>query len=139
MAIATMGAVVLDCPDPKRLAEFYAAVLDWSVEPEAGQQSEDEWVEVVGPRGERLAFQRSPGYVPPQWPSLEHAQQLHLDFDVPRSELDSAEEEVKRLGARLVQGDDGGERNFRVYLDPVGHPFCLCVCPSEVSRSGSHI
>jgi Glyoxalase-like domain len=124
MAIATMNCVVLDCPDPKRLAEFYAQVLGGSVEPDGS----DEWVDVTGPDGHRLAFQASPGFVPPQWPGLEHAQQLHLDLSVPKERLDEAENEVLKLGARLVQGDDGGKLNFRVYLDPAGHPFCLCVC-----------
>lgn len=121
MAIATMGVVVLDCPDPQRLAEFYAAVLGWRVEP----GDRPEWVEVSGPEGRRLAFQESPGYIPPQWPSLEHGQQLHLDFDVPQERWDEAEREVLGLGAKLVQSDEG-ERDFRVYLDPAGHPFCLC-------------
>ncbi len=124
MAIASMNCTVLDCPDPRRLAQFYAEVLDWKVEPDEG----NEWVDVTGPGGQRLAFQASPGFVPPQWPSVEHAQQLHLDLDVPKERLDEAEEEVIKLGARLVQGDDGGKRGFRVYLDPAGHPFCLCVC-----------
>ncbi|NGO71298.1 VOC family protein [Streptomyces boncukensis] len=129
MAIATMGVVVLDCPDPKALAEFYARVLGWQVVPD--EERADEWVEVADPgSGCRLAFQASPGYLPPRWPSLERAQQLHLDFDVPRERLDEAEREVVALGARLVQGDGGGERDFRVYLDPAGHPFCLCVCAS---------
>ncbi|WP_326689960.1 VOC family protein [Streptomyces sp. NBC_01795] len=125
MAIAKMGVVVLDCPDPKSLAEFYAAVLGWKVE-----ESEDEqdWVEVLSPdSGRQLAFQESPGYIPPQWPSLEHGQQFHLDFDVPKAGIEEAEREVLALGARLVQGDGDGARGFRVYLDPVGHPFCLCM------------
>lgn len=124
MAIATMQTVVLDCPDPRRLAEFYAQVLDWTVDPDARK----EWVDITGPDGRRLSFQESPGFVPPQWPGLEHAQQLHLDLDVPKERLDEAEKEVIELGARLVQGDDGGKLGFRVYLDPAGHPFCLCVC-----------
>lgn len=124
MAIADLQTVVLDCPDTHRLAEFYAQVLDWTVEPGGSK----EWVDVKGPAGRRLSFQESPGYIPPQWPGVEHAQQLHLDLAVPRERLDQAEKEVLELGARLVQGDDGGRRGFRVYLDPAGHPFCLCAC-----------
>jgi catechol 2,3-dioxygenase-like lactoylglutathione lyase family enzyme len=124
MAIAKMGVVVLDCPDPKRLAEFYAAVLGWKVGPE----EEPDWVEVLDESTDRrLAFQESPGYIPPEWPSLEHGQQFHLDFDVPHSRIEEAEREVLALGARLVQDDGDGARGFRVYLDPVGHPFCLCL------------
>ncbi|MFG3260549.1 VOC family protein [Streptomyces sp. NPDC048172] len=123
MAIATMGVTVLDCPDPRRLAEFYAGVLGWRI---LEDRSDSEWVELGDTAGtRRLAFQESAGYVPPEWPSLEHAQQLHLDFDVPTERWDEAEREVIEAGARLVQGDEG-KRDFRVYLDPVGHPFCLC-------------
>lgn len=122
MAVATMGVTVLDCPDPQALAEFYAGVLGWRVE------GDGDWVELIAPEGRRLAFQKAPGLVPPRWPSTEHSQQLHLDLDVPKARMDTAEQEVLALGARLVQGDDGGKRDFRVYLDPAGHPFCLCAC-----------
>lgn len=128
MAIATMGVTVLDCPNPRELAEFYAAVLGWRVDEERTEVDGvgDEWVELVAPHGRHLAFQRSEGYQPPHWPSTERPQQLHLDLDVPRAEVDAAEREVLALGARLLQGDDGGKRAFRVYADPAGHPFCLC-------------
>ncbi|GAA2059517.1 VOC family protein [Streptomyces albiaxialis] len=123
MALVTMGVTVLDCPDPRRLAEFYAGVLGWRI---LDDRSDSAWVEVGDPTGaRRLAFQESPGYIPPEWPSLEHAQQLHLDFDVPVDRWDEAEREVTDAGARLVQSDEG-KRDFRVYLDPAGHPFCLC-------------
>lgn len=124
MAIATMGVVVLDCPEPQRLAEFYAQLLGWHVEP----VDRPEWVEVADTAGERrIAFQEAPGFVPPQWPGQEHGQQLHLDFDVPKERWDEAERQATELGARLVQHDEG-KRNFRVYLDPAGHPFCFCAC-----------
>ena len=55
------------------------------------------------------------------WPGSEAPQQLHLDFDVP--DLDAAEAEVLALGARKAEVQPG--RDFRVFLDPVGHPFCL--------------
>lgn len=124
MAAITMGVTVLDCPDPRELAAFYAAVLDWKVDPE----SDDEWVELIGPNGRALAFQRSEGYQPPVWPGTEQPQQFHLDFDVFREQMDEAEAAVIALGATLLEGDDDGARDWRVYADPVGHPFCLCAC-----------
>jgi hypothetical protein len=33
-------------------------------------------------------------------------------------------EQVMGLGARVLQDADG--RDFQVYADPTGHPFCLC-------------
>lgn len=123
MAIAALELTALDCPEPRALAEFYAAVLDWKID----EQSEDEWVELAGPGGgHRLAFQKSEGYQPPKWPSTGQGQQLHLDFRVPRADLEEAERQVLALGATLLEGDEGGTRSWRVYADPVGHPFCLC-------------
>ena len=61
---------------------------------------------------------------PPDWPNAD-SQQLHLDFDVP--DIDAAQAQVLALGATpLYLDDEGGTRGFRVYADPVGHPFCLC-------------
>lgn len=125
MAITALrDVVVLDCPEPGKLADFYARLLGGRTE------GEGRWVEVTfdsgSLKGRTFAFQEARGYVPPQWPSAERSQQFHLDFYVPREELDAAEREALELGAELLQGD-GGERGFRVYRDPAGHPFCLCV------------
>jgi predicted enzyme related to lactoylglutathione lyase len=125
MAVVTMGVTVLDCPDPHALARFYGAVLDWRVDD--GGDPNGEWVELIGPQGRQLAFQRSEGYQPPDWPGTERGQQFHLDLDVPRDQLDAEEQRVLALGAKLLEGDDGGRRDWRVYADPAGHPFCLCV------------
>lgn len=122
MSLIKLGVVALDCPDPQALAGFYAEMLGWRVEAE----EDDDWVEVAGPDGRVLAFQRVADYRPPQWPGQDVPQQLHLDFDVARADIDAAEEKVVALGAKLVQHDDG-KRDWRVYLDPAGHPFCLCL------------
>ncbi|KOV98819.1 MULTISPECIES: VOC family protein [unclassified Streptomyces] len=122
MALAKLDVVVLDCPDPRALAGFYAGVLGGTVEenPEDGT-----WVDLKVPGGPALAFQRAPGFVPPRWPAPEHSQQFHLDLAV--EDLDAAEKGVLELGAEPLDADDR-ERTFRVYADPAGHPFCLCAC-----------
>ncbi|KOG35302.1 VOC family protein [Streptomyces resistomycificus] len=119
MAVATLGAVVLDCPDPAALAGFYADVLGGTV---VGQE---DWVDLKLPGGQTVAFQAAPDFVPPRWPSPDHSQQFHLDLEVP--DLDAAEKEVLALGARPLETEDRS-RTFRVYADPAGHPFCLCAC-----------
>jgi hypothetical protein len=48
---------------------------------------------------------------------------VHLDLDVP--DLDRGEQQVVALGARPT-GLPGGDANFRVFVDPAGHLFCLC-------------
>ncbi|MBW8818725.1 MAG: VOC family protein [Streptomyces sp.] len=119
MAIAELGAVVLDCPDPRALAGFYAGVLGGSVE------GEGDWVDLRTPGGPSLAFQAAPGFVPPKWPAPDASQQFHLDLTV--EDLDAAEKEVLALGAKPLDAEDRS-RTFRVYADPAGHPFCLCAC-----------
>ncbi len=114
--IAQFSLVALDCPAPRALAEFYAAITGW--EPD---RDDDDWVQLRNDGGATLAFQRAPGYQPPVWPSDHHPQQAHLDFDV--SDLDVGEEQVLALGARKADVQPG--TTFRVYLDPAGHPFCL--------------
>ncbi|MFJ2094930.1 VOC family protein [Streptomyces sp. NPDC087901] len=122
MAVATLGAVVLDCPDPLALAGFYAGLLGGKIT--AMEDGGDRWVDLTGGFGTPLAFQAAPGYVPPRWPSADGSQQLHLDLTV--QDLDAAEREVLALGATVLDAADR-ERSFRVYADPAGHPFCLCV------------
>ncbi|MFE3830004.1 VOC family protein [Streptomyces sp. NPDC059092] len=121
MAIATLGSIVLDCPDPLALAGFYAQVLGGEVQEAA--DGDDRWVELTGAPGPLLAFQAAPGFVPPAWPAAESSQQFHLDLTVP--DLDVAEKAVLALGAVPLDTTDRN-RSFRVYADPAGHPFCLC-------------
>jgi hypothetical protein len=70
--------------------------------------------------GYRLAFQQAPDLQPPDWPDPDRPQQFHLDIRV--ADVDVAEPQVLELGARRLPGGGG---DFRVYADPVGHPFCL--------------
>jgi hypothetical protein len=50
-------------------------------------------------------------------------QQMHIDVMV--EDLDVAEAAVLGLGATKHDHQPG--TTFRVFLDPAGHPFCLCV------------
>jgi hypothetical protein len=85
-------------------------------------QDIDGWV-VIGlePGLRQLAFQRVTEWVPPRWPDPAYPQQLHLDIRV--SDADKAEQELLVLGAIRVPGER--ETGFRVFTDPVGHPFCI--------------
>ena len=72
-----------------------------------------------------LSFQRVDGFRPPEWPGQEHPQQFHVDVTV--DDVDAAETLVLALGAtKHEQQPEDPEANWRVYLDPAGHPFCLC-------------
>lgn len=121
MAIARYPTLVLDCPDPVALGRFYADLLDWRVMP----QDDADWVTIRGPEPHQvLDFQQVEGaYVAPTWPSQDTPQQMHLDVVV--DDLDEAEAAVVRLGATKAEHQPG--TTFRVFLDPAGHPFCLCL------------
>ncbi|MCX5195088.1 VOC family protein [Streptomyces sp. NBC_00249] len=121
--IAELQCVVLDCPEPLRLAEFYAALLGGDVNrPDRRWAVDEEWATLHAPSGTVLAFQRVAGHRPPRWPDPERPQQFHLDLAVP--DLARAHEEVLAHGATLL--DAGPDtRGWRVYADPAGHPFCL--------------
>ena len=115
--IARLKVFALDTPDPQALAEFYAAITGWEVE------GDGDWWELISGGGPTLAFQLAPDHQPPVWPSADRPQQAHVDFAV--SDLDEGERQVLELGARKAEVQPGEE--FRVYLDPSGHPFCLVI------------
>lgn len=117
MAIARLASIVIDCPDAGALAAFYGAMLDWKVD------VSPDWAEARAEYGQCISFQQVKDYVPPQWPSQEVPQQMHLDVIV--DDLDTAEAAVLDLGATKHEHQPG--TTFRVFLDPAGHPFCLCV------------
>lgn len=121
MPVARYSLVALDCPDPARLADFYAQLLGGEV-----THDDEDWYKLHLPDGPRIAFQRAPGFRPPNWPRADdNSQQAHLDLDV--DDMEEAEAQVLALGATALDADDnGGKRGFRVYADPAGHPFCLC-------------
>ncbi|MDA1358315.1 VOC family protein [Glycomyces luteolus] len=111
---------IIDCPDTMKLAAFYAEVTGRAVK----DDSDEDWAGIAFGEIE-LAFQRVDEFVPPSWPTSEHPKQFHLDFEV--DDIESEERRVVNLGATLLKDNIGPEGyGWRVYTDPVGHPFCLC-------------
>lgn len=124
-----LDLIVVDCPHALELAEFYAGLLAWPLE----DGSDASFATLVPPGGgvtpdnldgrATLAFQRIDDWVVPTWPGGKHPQQFHLDFSV--GDIDASEPHVVALGARVHEHQPSGNGAFRVYVDPVGHPFCL--------------
>src|SRR5262245_11152276 len=117
MVIARFPSLVLDCPDPGALATFYGTMLDWKI------KVSPDWAEVRAENGQVISFQQVEEYRPPVWPGQDVPQQMHLDVIV--DDLDAGERAVVELGAVRHEYQPG--ETFRVFLDPAGHPFCLCV------------
>ena len=114
----------VDCKDPHELAKFYAGLLQWDI-----PFYNEEWACVGAPGASQgaypgITFQRNPEYRPPVWPDEPNAQQqmAHLDFAV--NDLEKAVQHALACGAVLA--DQQFSDDWRVMLDPAGHPFCLC-------------
>lgn len=117
LVIGRLQKTVIECPEPRALADFYCAVLGMSVYESIRGWGDDPdgWV-VIGHGGEReLAFQRS-DLAPATGPA-----RLHLDIFV--DHMEEAERSVLALGASRAPNEY--ETGFRVFADPAGHPFCL--------------
>ena len=115
--------VVLDAPDARALAQFYARLLGWTV-----AKDELTYVTVAPPDGVgylAVQTQASPDYVRPVWPAVEGRQQMMMHMDVEVDDLDAAVADAVELGATVAGYQP--QSDVRVLLDPAGHPFCLYV------------
>jgi hypothetical protein len=132
---------VLDCPDPRALAEFYRALLGMTYRPgdepppdgEPDERGRD-WLVLrpPAPGGQQLAFQQVDEQARSTWPDNRVPQQLHLDMSVPDVEtLARTHESALALGATvLLDRTDDEDEPLWVYSDPAGHPFCIFVAPA---------
>ena len=118
MAIAQFPGFVIDCPDARVLADFYGALLDWEA------KGDSEWAEIRPADGSGcISFQQVADFAAPHWPGQDVPQQMHVDVIV--DDLDAAEQPTADLGATKAEVQPK-PTSFRVFLDPAGHPFCLC-------------
>jgi predicted enzyme related to lactoylglutathione lyase len=108
-----VSGITVDCVDPHRVADFWAALLDL-----ADEEPLPGWRQLAATgRCPRLNFQ------PVTEPS---AGTTRLHLDVPVDDVDDGVRRVVALG-----GSDTGERHdypegvVVVVADPEGHPFCL--------------
>ena len=121
----------IDCADPINLANFYSSITGLKVDiTTENTDSNIVWVELKDNQGiPKLAFQKVANYKAPTWPEGPIPQQLHLDFAV--KNLDETEVELLKIGAVKTDFQPGSPKTndysteFRVYLDPEGHPFCI--------------
>jgi hypothetical protein len=110
-----ISQIAIDAVEPRTVAEFWCAVLDWQV------IDEDETVISIGPRDG-------------SWPSVDIISvpeaksvknRLHLDL---RADASSTADELARLlalGARRADVGQGPDVSWVVLADPEGNEFCL--------------
>lgn len=119
-----MYSFTIDSKDQYELAKFYGALLKWEV-----MLIDEEWACVYAPGTNQgaypsILFQKNPEYIPPVWPEEANAQQqmAHIDFAV--NDLEEAVQHAIQCGATIAK--EQFSDNWRVMIDPAGHPFCLC-------------
>ncbi len=123
--IGWIREIVLDTPDPHRLAGFWAALLGGTP-----VQWYPGWVTLEPPpHGQRLSFQGTDSWVP-DGAGARTGGGVH--FDVLVSDLNAAQQRVVALGGTYVErhvsprpGPGGEQISWRVCRDPDGHLFCL--------------
>jgi predicted enzyme related to lactoylglutathione lyase len=121
----TLQHATFSCDDPARLAEFWAALLEYETA-EAGESAL-----AIDPRGEgtRLLFNRMP-----KSPTIELP--IHVDVNVPDRGAEIAR--VLQLGGSLVEtkSHQVGElaETWTVMRDPEGNGFCIQSPPNTQRR-----
>lgn len=122
MGDVRLGAITVDCPDPSGLADFYKDVLDLEV-----MFSSEDFVALQG-AGVLLTFHRVADHQRPTWPVGPVPKQLHLELGV--SDLNVEESRILALGAAKAEVQPNPD-NWRVLIDPAGHPFCITTLMPE--------
>ena len=110
-----ISSVCLDAVDPRRLAEFWVAVLGWGV-----AEDDDGGVSLASPDRDlpRLDICRVPEV-------KQVKNRLHLDLRADRSSFAAEVDRLEALGARRVDIGQGPEVTWIVFADPEGNEFCL--------------
>ncbi|WP_245745824.1 VOC family protein [Nocardia altamirensis] len=116
MTIARLSLITMNCADQEELAAFWAAILGGEIVYRA------ENIAVVHTERGTLSAARVADYQPPTWPG--GATPHHIHFELVVEDLDVAQAEAVRLGAKVAEPQPQPDR-WRVLLDPAGHPFCL--------------
>jgi predicted enzyme related to lactoylglutathione lyase len=111
----TIG-LVLDCRDPARLADFWAAALGYISLGAAGA-----YVVLLpdGRPGPKLLLQQVP-----EPKTVKN--RMHLDIDA--VDIEAEANRLEALGARRVAADPVHEHgtNWILMADPEGNEFCVC-------------
>ncbi|MDI6218399.1 VOC family protein [Clostridioides difficile] len=128
-----MYSFTMGCKDPHELAKFYAALLNWEI---AFYNEEYACVSAPGTNQGTypgITFQRNSEYKPPVWPEKPESQQqmAHMDFAV--NDLEEAVQYAIHCGATIAE--EQFTDDWRVMIDPAGHPFCLCQMKSIMESS----
>lgn len=119
MSEISLGNVMVDCDDEKKLQKFYGELLGWEMCELFARPA------VRSSNGIVFLFIEESDYIPPVWPEEAGKQQKQMHFDFQVDDVNVAVERAIRLGA-VKAPDQYGGKHFVTMFDPAGHPFCLC-------------
>ena len=115
----TLGNIMVDCEDEKKLQRFHPDLLGWARCELLDRPA------VRSSSGIVFLFIQEPGYVRPVWPEETGRQQKQMHFDFQVEDIQEMADKAERLGAVKAKAQFGGN-DFVTMIDPSGHPFCLC-------------
>ena len=112
---AVLREVIIDCNDPRRVAEFWGTVLGWDVQEDDGIY----WMSESGaPFPDQLLV-----FVPvPEKKTVKN--RIHLDVSPVGCERDEEVARLESLGATRIDVGQG-EQRWVVLADPEGNEFCV--------------
>ena len=116
--VSRFSELVVDCRDPRLLAEFWCEVLDFVV-----LDTEEGAIEIGPPEGfgglqPTLIFSRT---TEPKIGKL----RVHIDINPTDRDQDAELDRLLSLGARSADIGQTGEESWHVLQDPEGNEFCL--------------
>lgn len=112
---SSIAVIAIDAVEPRRVANFWCAVLGWEILEEA-----DNGIGIGPPDG--------------RWPSIDVLEvpepkkdknRLHFDLRADGATFDDELVRLEQLGARRVDVGQGAEVTWVVLADPEGNEFCL--------------
>jgi hypothetical protein len=116
--IARLRDICFDCADPRRVAQFWAAVLGYSLRPPDPGDSEDDSVALIPPEGGmRIWFNKVPE------PKVVK-NRVHIDVNLQDG---TGMERLIQLGAhalREIRAESDGALWWTIMADPEGNEFC---------------
>jgi catechol 2,3-dioxygenase-like lactoylglutathione lyase family enzyme len=113
-----ISELVIDCRDPQRLAEFWCAVLGFTV-----LDVEDGAIEIGPPDG--FGGPQPTLILSPSTDPRTGKLPLHIDVNPIDRDQDAELERLLALGARPVDVGQTGEESWHCLADPEGNEFCL--------------
>lgn len=112
---AALREIVIDCNDPRVVAEFWSQVLGWQVQEYEGAL----WMSESGDwRDLGLVFEQVP-----EGKSVKN--RIHLDVNPVGCDRDDEVARLLRLGAQPVDIGQGDDLPWVVLADPEGNEFCV--------------